>query len=317
MNRPARQTPGRLPQRPTQPAPPKARESRRAPSLVPRSSLAGSALTIIIAIMSFLASLTVGGVGVIRDAAANWQSQVLREVTIQIIPGEGRDIAASVEKAVEIARATPGVANATAYSDADIMRLLEPWLGKNIALEELPAPRLVVVKIAPGKTPDLAQLGSRLATDVPGASLDDHRAWLDRLKITGDALAGFGLAILTLVLLATALSVLFATRGAVAGNNDVVEVLHVVGARDGYIARAFGRRFLGLGLRGGLAGGAVAMVLFALADWSGGDEGDILLGRLDMTVGSYLGILAVAVFIAALTAVTSRLTVMSHLRRLD
>jgi cell division transport system permease protein len=286
---------------------------------VPRASLAGSALTIIIAIMSFLASLTVGAVGLVRSAAADWQSQVLREVTIQIVPAEGRDMDASIKKAVQIARSTPGVANATPYSDADIMRLLEPWLGKNISLEDLPAPRLVVVKIADGKTPDLAQLGARLAADVPGASLDDHRAWLERLKITGNALAGYGLAILALVLFATALSVLFATRGAVAGNKDVVEVLHVVGARDGYIARAFGRRFLGLGLRGGLIGGALAMALFALADWSSGsDPGDnLLLGRIDMTFASYLGILAVAVFIAALTAATSRLTVMSHLRRLD
>ena len=96
-------------------------------------------------------------------------------------------------------------------------------------------------------------------------------------------------------------------------------MLHVVGARDGYIARAFGRRFLGLGLRGGLIGGALAMALFALADWSGGNDpsDNLLLGQIDMTWTSYLGILAVAVFIAALTAATSRLTVMSHLRRLD
>jgi cell division transport system permease protein len=296
-------------------------EKRRPPSLVPRASLAGNALTVIIAIMSFLASLTVGAVGVVREAAANWQGQVLREVTIQITPAEGRDMPAAVKKAVEIARSTPGVANATPYTDADLMRLLEPWLGKNIALEELPAPRLIVVRIEDGKTPDFNALATRLARDVPGAGLDDHRAWIDKLRITGNALSGFGLAILLLVLFATALSVLFATRSAVSGNRDVVEVLHVVGARDGYIARAFGRRFLGLGLRGGLIGGALAIVLFALADWSSGSAGEpgseALFGRMDMSLTGYAGILLVAVFIAALTAVTSRLTVMAHLRRLD
>jgi cell division transport system permease protein len=296
-------------------------EKRRQPSLVPRASLAGGSLTVIIAIMSFLASLTVGAVGVVREAAANWQGQVLREVTIQISPAEGRDMQAAVKKAVEIARSTPGVANAVPYTDADLMRLLEPWLGKNIALEELPAPRLVVVRIEEGKTPDFNALATRLARDVPGAGLDDHRAWIDKLRITGNALSGFGLAILVLVLFATALSVLFATRSAVSGNRDVVEVLHVVGARDGYIARAFGRRFLGLGLRGGLIGGALAIVLFAVADWSSGTAGEpgseALLGRMDMSLTGYAGILLVAVFIAALTAVTSRLTVMAHLRRLD
>jgi cell division transport system permease protein len=177
------------------------------------------------------------------------------------------------------------------------------------------------VRIEEGKTPDFTALATRLARDVPGASLDDHRAWLERLRITGNALSGFGLAILVLVLFATALSVLFATRSAVSGNRDVVEVLHVVGARDGYIARAFGRRFLGLGLRGGLIGGGIAIVLFAFADWTSGTTGDpgaeTLLGRLDMSPAGYAGILAVALFIAALTTITSRLTVMAHLRRLD
>jgi cell division transport system permease protein len=303
------------------PTPPKEAEGRRAPSLVPRASLAGNALIVIIAIMSFLASLTAGAVGVVRDAAGNWQNQVLREVTIQIVPMDGHDMNSTIRKAVDIARSTPGIASAVPYTDADTTKLLEPWLGKNIALDELPVPRLIVVRVAEGKTPDLGGLSKRLTLDVPGASLDDHRAWLDRLKITGDALSGFGLAILALVLFATALSVLFATRSAVSGNRDVVEVLHVVGARDGYIARAFGRRFFGLGLRGGLIGGVLATVLFAVADWAGGSAGDpgneVLLGRLDMSLTGYAGILAVTLFIAGLTTITSRLTVMAHLRRLD
>ncbi len=313
--------PAGLKQRLPQLKPPGASDGRRAPSLVPRASLAGNALTIIIAIMSFLASLTFGAVGLVRTAAEDWQSQVLREVTIQILPAEGRDIDAAIKKAVEIARSTPGIAGATPYSEGDLKRLLEPWLGHDIALEELPAPRLIVVRVSEGKTPDLGALSARLALEVPGASLDDHRAWLERLQVTGNALSGFGFSILGLVLFATALSVLFATRGAVASNSNVVEVLHVVGARDGYIARAFGRRFLMIGLRGGLIGGFMAIVLFAIADWTGGSAGDpgadALLGTLDMTAPIYLGIVLVALFIAGLTAATSRLTVMSHLRRLD
>jgi len=288
---------------------------------VPRGSFAGSALIVIIAIMSFLASLTAGAVGIVREAAGNWQNQVLSELTIQIMPDDKRDMNAAIARAVGIARATNGIASAVPYTDADTARLLEPWLGKNISLEELPVPRLIVLRVAEGRTPDLAALETRLAREVPGASLDTHRAWLDRLRITGNALSGFGLAVLVLVLFATALSVLFATRSAVAGNRDVVEVLHVVGARDGYIARAFARRFFGLGLRGGLIGGALAMLLFLLADLSSGDAAQpgsgVLLGRLDMNLAGYLSILAVALFIAALTMITSRLTVMSHLRRLD
>jgi cell division transport system permease protein len=296
-------------------------ERRRPPSLVPRGSLAGNALIFIIAIMSFLASLTVGAVDIVREAAASWQSQVLREVTIQIRPADGRDMDAAVARALELIQGTPGISSAEPYSDAAMSRLLEPWLGTGIALDQLPTPRLIVVRIAPDVAPDLDGLAAALTDEVPGASLDDHRAWLERLRLTGGTMAGFGIAILVLVICATALSVLFATRGAVSGNRDVVEVLHLVGARDGFVARAFSRRFLGLGLRGGLIGGAVAGLLFfavGLLGGRGGDPGaDLLLGRLDMSLTGYLGILATALFIAALTAITSRLTVMAHLRQLE
>jgi cell division transport system permease protein len=218
---------------------------------------------------------------------------------------------AAVRKAVEIARGTQGVVSAEPYSDAQMARLLEPWLGTGISLQDLPAPRLIVVKLDSNRAPDLATLGKKLPAEVPGASLDDHRVWLDRLRLTGDTMAGFGLAILALVILATALSVLFATRGAVSGNRDVVEVLHVCGARDGFVARAFARRFLGLGLRGGLIGGGLAILLFLVVGWFGGSDepgADLLLGRLDISMGGYLGIVGVALFIAVLTA---------DLRRLD
>ena len=58
----------------------------------------------VVAIMSFLASITVGAVTLVRDAAADWQLDVLREVTIQIIPAEGVDVAAATTQAAAIAR---------------------------------------------------------------------------------------------------------------------------------------------------------------------------------------------------------------------
>ncbi|MFC5068588.1 cell division protein FtsX [Flaviflagellibacter deserti] len=295
-------------------------EGRRSPPLVPGASLAGSALIVIIAIMSFLASLTVGAVDIVRDAARGWQSQVLREVTIQIRPADGRDMNAAVLQALALARATPGVTSAQAYSDAQMAALLEPWLGSGVNIRDLPTPRLIVVRTAEDRQPDLAGLRNRLSAEIPGASLDDHTAWLDRLRLTGNTLAGFGISILALVILATALSVLFATRGAVSGNKDVVEVLHFCGARDGYVARAFARRFLGLGLRGAMIGGGLAILFFLAADLLGGSgdaAGSLLFGRYSMSLSGYIGIVVLALFIGVLTAATSRLTVMAHLRRLD
>jgi len=297
-------------------------ETRRMASIVPTESVAGRALVIVIAIMALLASLTVGAVDLIRTAAQGWEGQVARELTIQIRPLPGRDTEQATRRAIEMARALPGVVEAYAYSREEISRLLEPWLGSGLNLEELPTPRLVVLRLAPGSAapPDLAAFSTALAKEVPGATLDDHRAWLDRLKTVGRTLIGIGMATLVLVLAATALSVLFATRGAVAGNRDVVEVLHLVGARDGFVARAFSHRFLGIGIKGGALGGGVAMLVFLLLDWfsgRGSSEAEALLGHVSLRASGYGLILAVIVLVAALTAATSRATVLSHLHRLD
>ena len=74
-----------------------------------------------------------------------------------------------------------------------------------------------------------------------------------------------GIGVLLLMLAATMLSVGFATRGAMATNKPVIEVLHFVGAKNGFIARHFQIHFLMLGLQGGAIGGAAAMALFLLA----------------------------------------------------
>src|SRR6202521_4385855 len=108
--------------------PPSAAMPARRTSIVPADSIAGRALVAVIAIMTFLAALTLGAVVLVRAAAGEWQSAVAREMTIQIRPGEGRDIEAEVRKAADIAAAIPGIAGVRPYSKEESARLLEPWL---------------------------------------------------------------------------------------------------------------------------------------------------------------------------------------------
>ena len=79
-------------------------------SIVPADSISGRALLAVIAIMTFLAALTLGAVVLVRSAAGDWQSAVAREVTIQVRPSEQRDVEADVRSAAALASGTPGVA---------------------------------------------------------------------------------------------------------------------------------------------------------------------------------------------------------------
>jgi cell division transport system permease protein len=293
--------------------------------LVPRNSISGRALVAVVAIMTFLASLTTGAAVLVSKAAGEWQSDISREVTIQIVPAPGRDLDASVDKAVAVARAFTGIVEVRPYSKEESTKLLEPWLGSGLSLSELPVPRLIVVRVAPDTTPDLAQLRRMLADQVPGAVLDDHRGWIDRMRAMAGTAVALGICVLILMLTATILSVTFATRGAMASNKAVIEVLHFVGAKNGFIARHFQQHFLALGLQGGTIGGGAAIILFTLAGamsrWfvgtAGADQTSALFGSFSIGLAGYAAVLVQVVLIAAVTALTSRRTVNNTLEMID
>ena len=178
-------------------------------------------------------------------------------------------------------------------------------------------PRLIVVRIASGATPDLAQLRQTLTEQIQGASLDDHRGFVERMRAMAGAVLAGGIGLLLLVFVATVLSVAFATLAAMATNRPVIEVLHLIGAKDSFIAGHFQRHFLLLGLEGGLIGGGSAIALFALAELTsdrlagtaGGDQFTALFGSSSIGALGYLAVLAQVGLIAFVTAATSRFTV--------
>lgn len=294
-------------------------------ALVPRNSISGRALVAVVAIMTFLVSLTTGAAVLVSKAAGEWQSDISREVTIQFLPAPGRDLDATADKAASVARAFAGIVEVQSYSKEDSIKLLEPWLGSGLSLDELPVPRLIVVKIAPDATPDIAQLRRLLAEQVPGATLDDHRGWIGRMRTMAGTAVALGICILVLMFAATMLSVTFATRGAMATNKPVIEVLHFVGAKNGFIARHFQHHFLILGLQGGAIGGGAAIVLFVLASvlsrWfdgtAGGDQASALFGSFSIGFIGYAAVLAQVALIAGVTALTSRHTVNNTLEMID
>jgi cell division transport system permease protein len=283
-------------------------------SIVPKNSIAGSALVAVVAIMTFLASLITGAVMLVVGSTAEWQSEVAREMTIQVRPTPNRPIDDEVAKAVAVARAARGVAEVRAYSRQDSARLLEPWIGTGLAIDDLPVPRIIVVRLQSGIQPDVAALRAALAQQVTGATLDDHGGWVDRMRTMAGSAVAIGIGMLVLMLTATILSVAFATRGAMAANRPIVEVLHFVGARDGYIARQFQRHFLALGLKGGAIGGGAAIALFALAQLlvdrligtAGGEQIAALFGSFSIGALGY-GLIALQIVVNAIvTAGASR-----------
>lgn len=293
--------------------------------IVPPANVSGNALMLVIAIMSFLACLTLGAVTMVRASAATWESQISREITIQIKPADGLDMEAALRQAREIALGFSGVTGADVMDKSATARLLQPWLGSGLDIDELPVPRLVVATIDESAPPDFTALRAELQKKIPQASLDDHRTWVGRLVAMAQTTALIGIGILALVFTATVLTVVFATRGAMSGNRHIVEVLHFVGAESRFVAAEFERHFLIIGLKGACAGGALAALAFAVAGiWQGmeaatpgGDQTSILFGRFALGFWGYLGILVIIGVVAGMTALTTRFTVIRTIHEID
>jgi cell division transport system permease protein len=299
--------------------------ARNLSPIVPRASIAGRALVAVVAIMTFLASITTGTVLLVSASAAEWQSEIASEITVQVRPAAGRDLDRDAAATAQAMRMQPGIVEVRLFTKQQAASLLEPWLGSGLSLDDLPVPRVIVARVQPGTTLDLAALRGRVSQAAPSASVDDHRAWIERMRSTTGATVFAGIGILGLVIVATIISVSFATRGAMAANRPIVEVLHFVGAGDRYIANRFLRHFLRLGLQGGVIGGGIAMLGFgfseSIAGWfSGtpvGDQFAALLGTFALRPSGYLAVAAQAVLIAAITAWASRRTLFATLDEID
>ncbi len=299
--------------------------ARRQTPIVPPGNVAGRALMTVIAIMTFLAGLTLGAVLLVSEAASDWESEISREVTVQVNPADGFDMGAALAELETRLAGRPGILSVERLDDVATTRLLEPWLGSGVDLAELPVPRLVILRIDEAAPPDFAALRAEIEGAVPQASLDDHRAWVSRLVSMARATVVAGLAILTLVLAATVLTVVFATRGAMSGNRQIIEVLHFVGARSSFIAGEFQRHFLRLGLLGALSGGAGAILVFSLVGWwtaaaratPEADQISALFGSFAIGWSGYLGVAGLVVVVGLVTALTSRLTVTRQLAAID
>ena len=293
--------------------------------IVPRASISGRALVAVVAIMTFLASITTGAVLLISASAAEWQSDVASEITIQVRPLTGRDLDRDTAAVVEAMRGQAGIVEVRPFSKEESAKLLEPWLGTGLSLDQLPVPRVIIARVQPGTALDLVGLRARVTGVAPTASVDDHRAWIERMRSMTGATVFAGVGILILVIIATIISVSFATRGAMAANRPIVEVLHFVGAGDSYIANHFLRHFLRLGLEGGVIGVGAAMLAFgfseSIAGWfSGtpvGDQFAALLGTFSLRPSGYLVLALQAVAIAAITAWASRRTLLATLDDID
>lgn len=272
----------------------------------------------LIAFMVFLACLAMASVFVVERAAAGWDRGLKGQMTVQIpAPEAEAERGPRAEAVIAVLQATPGVLSQRLLSAAEVSRLVEPWLGDGGLTADLPLPDLIAVTLDPASPPDLAQLQGALDAAVPGTRADDHQQWLGSLLDLAASIKLGALIVVALVGFAAVVTVVFVARTGLEIHRGVIELLHMMGAQDSYIAREFQGHALKLGLRGGLFGFLLAVAALAGLGWLAGGHQATLLPRLELLPLDWI-LLALLPLIAALIAMwTARVTVLRTLARLS
>lgn len=280
--------------------------------LLPREDERDGALVFVVAVLCFLAGLTGMGALAANRAAQGWRAQIEAQATVQVRPRPGESGDAAAARAAEALAGVPGVEEAAALERARAVALLEPYLGTADLPPDLPIPHLVAVSLkadAPAKPEALARALQAAGVD---AVIDDHGRWSEAVREAGAVARGVAAATALLMAACAAAVVAFATRAGLAARRTVVEVLHLSGAEDRFIAKLFQARFARMALVAGLYGAVAAAGVGALARWTGGGEG--LAPVLPLAWTDLLAVAPVPVLAALTAAWAARRTALAIVR---
>ncbi|HEX3349263.1 MAG TPA: cell division protein FtsX [Acetobacteraceae bacterium] len=228
-----------------------------------KRALGDRMLPALVAAMAFLAALSIAGAIAAASLGRHWQEGATAALTVQV-PRRDAD-AGRVERVLAALRGTPGIAEAHALDDRELADLLRPWLGTDQQSLALPIPAVIEVRLT-GTGPDLAALAGRLESAAPGVLVQSHGLWVDRLTTLARSLQACAALVLLVVAAVAAAVVTVATRTGLVARRDAIEIIHGLGATDGYIAGRFAGRASRLAGIGGAVGAAIALpFLIALA----------------------------------------------------
>lgn len=277
---------------------------RPGPLLPPRDARDG-ALVFVVAVLCFLACLTAFAALAANRAAQGWTAQLSGSATVVVRARANETPDSAAARAAETLAGVRGVVEAQALPREKAEALLEPWIGKEALVDDLPTPRLVTLDLDPKAPPTAAVLERALGAAGLDATVDDHSRWIADIERAADLARLTALGVFVLIAAATAAVIAFATRAGLAARREVIEVLHFSGAEARFIAGLFQGRFASMGALAGLLGGAGAVIIAAAARYFGGGGG--LVPVLPLAWIDLLAALPAPVIAALIAGVSARL----------
>lgn len=273
----------------------------------------------IVGVMAYLAALALAAALTLSNVAREWSEGLEGSLTVQIPAAENdtpQTTDARIVAAVRVLLKTEGVDSARPIPLPEIGKMLEPWLGSAAATADLPLPRVIDVRLKPDAAIDYTALSERLVNAVPGASLETHEKWRNTLLLLFRSIEAVAIVVILLISAVALAAIVLTTRSVLAVHHEIVELLHLIGAQDTYIAEQFQRHAFHLALKGSVGGTACALAtLIGIVQLTGDLDASLLPpATLAYWHWPVLALLPAAEAYGAMF--TARLTILRALRRM-
>ncbi|MFM7402625.1 MAG: cell division protein FtsX [Erythrobacter sp.] len=282
---------------------------RTAARLLPAARLTGPIPWVIAILIALVVIATAGGLA-LRNLADTAGAGLSRAASVQIIEPNPDLRTARAQAAVKVLTGMPGVTSVRLLPDAELVAMLEPWLGQGAGDGEVPIPALIDIELArTAGAAEIARIEAALAARVPGARVDALEDFLRPVQSALAALQWLALGLIALVALATAAAVALAARNAFSGARETVEIMHLLGASQRQITAVFLRDVLREAALGALigAGLGVAAIWLLAQQFAALGSGMVSGGGLMLTDWLVIAAIPLAGVLLALT--TARITI--------
>jgi len=272
----------------------------------------------LIAFMVYMAALAQAGLFGLDELARRWDTGMAATLTVQIPANPDANAAANarvLQSALNMLSETTGVVRTTVVSEQKVLQLLSPWLGVVQAVD-VPLPRLIDVETNPDIKLDVRVLQQKLSRTIEGTQIDDHGVWLARLIEMVRTLEALAAGVLALIVSAAMGTVIFTTRTGLTVHAEAIEVLHLTGAQDSYIAKQFAGRAWAMGFKGGLIGLALAALTLFILSYVAERLQAGMLPELSLPIAGWVSLAVLPLAAGLVAGLTARFTVMRTLRRM-
>lgn len=280
-------------------------------------------LKIMISIAVFLFAVTLAGVLSINSMLSNWNESILGSLTIQIMPLNNidkkiakADTMSHAQKTLKLLDTMVEVERATLLEEKQLKKLISPWLGDGVNIANLPLPQLIDVKLKKHAQINFVELSEKLAQTSPLASLDNHKLWLSKLIDFADGLKILAMSVLILVILITSGAIFYSTQTSLGLHRNIIEILHLMGAKDAYIAQQYAFRTAITAFSGGVIGLCFAIpAIFLIGGLASQIQGGII-NQARISTLNWIIIISLPIFASLCSTITAYITVKKTLRKM-